>query len=685
TTSALRLAPADVSFFHTSLKLKERVLALWNTKAVQAAWKTKLVQSLWSELNSQFLENAGPLAELLQAKENQELMQLLLDMASDECFLMGGESLNEFMLLAGEVFTASQFSRILNLSFGGELEDNLERMNSVLSALQDNLEYLKAPDLIAGFKVPDATVAKRQLSRLAVLLNTAALAVPQLTGNVKMQKVGESNFTTIILDGGKVPWDDLPWDQFENENGEFQELRNHLKTMRIHVSFGYHEGYILLSLGESLNFLKSLGSGKKLVELPEFDPLRQHLDKRIVSVGYSSKLLNSGSGFTQEDSEKMVAELKQLIENTDFDDELRERLSRDLKELSQDLLTIMEHEPGASMSFSYLTARGEESLQHLYSVDPAIEFTKPLDLWQHVGGQPLLAWLSRSKYKPESWDILVKWMKKLNGYVREYALPELMGIIGKEGVEKVEELLDKLYPIFQELNVTIKTNLLPALADGQVGVVVDNKLQSTQWHKELPVSTRALPLREPALLVAVSDSGKLKTGIAEVRKLFNDAMKEVRTTFSDDFPEIFWPAPESRTVEDHELFWYAFADEFQLDGRLRPSAGLSKKVASLAISNEHALRLLQPVTPILDSVPLQDWKRPLATATYFRISGLVETAQPWLEYTLEFPDFEEMKTHAEDIKTIISALHYFHSYSSATYVEKNTTVTHSEWHVKDIP
>ncbi|HMP16464.1 MAG TPA: hypothetical protein PKD72_05540, partial [Gemmatales bacterium] len=113
TTSALRLAPADVSFFHTSLKLKERVLALWNTKAVQAAWKTKLVQSLWSELNSQFLENAGPLAELLQAKENQELMQLLLDMASDECFLMGGESLNEFMLLAGEVFTASQFSRIL--------------------------------------------------------------------------------------------------------------------------------------------------------------------------------------------------------------------------------------------------------------------------------------------------------------------------------------------------------------------------------------------------------------------------------------------------------------------------------------------------------------------------------------------------------------------------------------------
>lgn len=683
-TTALRLAPSNVSFFHTSLKLKDRVLALWNTKAVQQAWKTSLVQGWWKEFSTNVLQQAGPFTAMLEQPENKELATLLLDMASEEAFMMGGESLGDFLSLLGDLYVAQQFSGLEKM-FNGGGNDPTTQLHAIFSTLQENLATLKAPEIIVGFKVNDQKVAKRQLARLSVLLNTAALAVPQLTGNVKTQKVNESSFTTIILDGSKVPWDQIPWEQIEEENGEFDDLKAHLKTMKINISIGYHEGYILASLGESMNFLKSMGSGKKLAELDEFKPLLKHLDKRITSVGYSSKQFNANSGFTKEQADAMFNTWKEMLENSDLDDKLRERINKDMVELSADLLKLMEHEPGSAMSFSFLTDRGEESYRHLNSVDPSTNFSKPLDLFQHVGGDPLLVSIGRSSYKPETWDLSVKWIKKANGYLREYGLPQLVGIFGQEMVDKIEELLDNLYPLFSKLNDTVKANLLPALADGQAGFVLDNKLLSTQWHREMPASETPLPLLEPAILFGVSDHVKLKQAASDIRGFFNDVAKEVIKSFGEGMPEIVWPAPETRTIEGYDLFWYSFKDEFQLDGRLRPSAGLSKNLCALTVSNEHALRLMQATPFVSNATPLKDIKRPLASATYIRISGLVDTAQPWLNYALTHHDLQEAKVHAKDIKIITNALKFFHSYSSATYLENKTTVTHNEWHVKDVP
>src|SRR4051812_27318057 len=91
-TTALRLAPADSSVFSTSLRLKDRLLGLWNTKAIQQIWKTPLVQAGWLEVTKNWQQQAGPMMGMLERKENKELLQLLLDMASEECFMLGGSN-----------------------------------------------------------------------------------------------------------------------------------------------------------------------------------------------------------------------------------------------------------------------------------------------------------------------------------------------------------------------------------------------------------------------------------------------------------------------------------------------------------------------------------------------------------------------------------------------------------------
>ncbi|MFT3882620.1 MAG: hypothetical protein QM703_23575 [Gemmatales bacterium] len=683
-TTALRLAPADTSVFSTSLRLKERLLGLWNTKAVQQIWKTPLVQAGWSEITKNFEQQAGPMTGFLEQKENKELLQLLLDMASEECFMLGGPTLPKFLTTAGEIFAAGYLGAI-GTSFDPGADRAAGQLHAALTALKENINELKIPDLIVGFKVPDAKVAQRQVARLAVLLNAAALAVPQLPGNVKSQKINQFNLTTVTLDGAKMPWEMIPWKDIEEEAGEFKELIADLKKLKITISLGYYEGYVVLGFGESIKFLERLGQGKKLAELAEFKPLLNHLDKRITGVSYSNKEMNSGSGFTKDQADAMVEGWMKLLEESSLEDALRDRIEKDIKELGKDMLTMMGRDPGPAMSFSFQTARGEESFHYQYSVDPRIDFTKELDLLKHVGGDPILATLGRSVNKPEYWEIIVKWLKKGDSYFHEFGLPAIEQFGGKDTAEQVEKVLEDMYPFLRRLNETIKSNLIPALADGQSGFVVDNKLLSTQWHREMPASKSPLPLLEPAIIMGVSDRQKLIQSSVDVRTIFNGIAKYVHELQPDHIPSIHWPAPESMQIEEGNLYWYAFPDELQIDGRLKPSAGLSKNVCALTVSNEHALRLLQSKPLQIDGGPLADQSRKLGGATVFKMAGLVETAEPWVDYILQNPEMKEMQKHAKDVRTIMQSLKLFHTYSSATYLENKATVTHSEWRLKDLP
>lgn len=683
-TTALRLAPADSSFFSTSLRLKERLLGLWNTKAVQQIWKTPLVQASWSEITKNFEQQAGPVTGMLEQKENKELLQLLLDMASEECFMLGGPTLPKFLTTAGEMIGAAYMGAIAS-SIDGGADRSSAQIHGALVALKENIKELKIPDVVVGFKVPDPKVAQRQVARLAVLLNAAALAVPQLTGNVKSQKINQFNLTTVTLDGAKMPWEMIPWKDIEEDAGEFKDLIADLKKLKITISLGYYEGYIVLGFGESIKFLERLGQGKKLAELAEFKPLLKHLDKRITGVSYSNKEMNSGSGFTKEQADTMVEGWLKLLEDSSLEDAVRDRVEKDLKELGKDILTMTGRDPGPAMSFSFQTARGEESFYYQYSVDPRIDFTKKLDLLKHVGGDPVLAMIGRSVSKPEYWDITVKWLKKGDSYFHEFGLPLIEQFGGKDTVEEIEQVLENLYPFLRRFNETIKTNLIPAMADGQSGFVVDNKLLSTQWHREMPASKSPLPLLEPAIIMGVSDHDKLVKSAVDARSIFNGIAKMVHERHPDNVPSVHWPAPESMQTEEGNLYWYAFPDELQIDGRLKPSAGLSKNVCALAVSNEHALRLLQSKPLQIDGGPLADQSRKLGGATFFKMAGLIETAEPWVDYILQNPEMNEMQKHAKDVRTIMQSLKMFHTYSSATYLENRAMVTHSEWHLKDVP
>src|SRR5262249_34893665 len=148
---------------------------------------------------------------------------------------------------------------------------------------------------------------------------------------------------------------------------------------------------------------------------------------------------------------------------------------------------------------------GHESYAYDWSEHKAVDSSQPLTVLNHVGGSPLLAFVGRTKYQPQNYQMLVKWVKLINQRFEEMALPRL-----DEGTRaQYEEFAKILHPVLKRIDKATSELLLPALADGQMGLVLDAQMTSKQWHQMMPASDKPLPILEPAIIVGVSDAAKL--------------------------------------------------------------------------------------------------------------------------------------------------------------------------------
>jgi hypothetical protein len=284
--------------------------------------------------------------------------------------------------------------------------------------------------------------------------------------------------------------------------------------------------------------------------------------------------------------------------------------------------------------------------------------------------------------------MLVKWIKVGHGYFEEYAIP----LLDEETQATYQKIFKEVKPLLKRLDEITAKMLLPALADGQTGFVLDSKLKSRQWFDKLPESEKPMPLLEPALLLGVSDEALLRKAFAEYRTLGNKLLAKVHELAPDDVPELKIPAPKTRKVRAGELSYYLLPEAWGLDAQLALTAGLSEKVAVLTVSQKHAERLLTGTPLKVKGGPLADPKRKLAQATYLNWEGMVDALGPWVEMAIGeiAPRFfgEDGANGAEGIlqqaRTVFQVLKVLRSYASATYLESGGWVTHSEIVIRDL-
>lgn len=687
---SLALIPADAAFYQGLFRCREQVEIVRASRAWAALTKMPALKKAWEDFQKEWNSSEGDLARVrvfLEQKDNQQLLEVLLDMVSHEIFVYGGKSCGEMLALLSSALGSAYFAAIPEMMRGRDDPAATEKaqVRAVLKALNDNADDLVVPDLVIGFRLSGSSeAAAAQIRRLELLGGLLVSFVPELKGALKREKLQGAEFLVFTLDFAKLPLKDLNFKEFEEEPGEFEDLADWIKELKVSVALGIKDDLVLLVLGESAaKTLEAMTKGPRLIEREEVKPALSLLKQRLTSFGYVSKELTSMGTSVADQLASYKETLEEALEESPLSEDQQERLLKDFERMLKDLEPFMP-KMGANVGASVLTAGGLEFFSWDYSQYFGRESSQPLTLLDHVGGSPILAYVSRTGGWLESYRNFAKWTRIGYGWFDELFKEHAPD----EARVQYERIMKAAVPIFQRFHQTTENKLLPALADGQTAIVLDAKLFSKQWQAMMPESPKPLPLLEPALVCGVADAKLLREAFSDYRACINDLLAKAHELFPDQVPEWSLPEPDTAKVSDGTLYYYPLPSILGLDEQLQPNAGLNERLATLSLSKDHAARLLKKTRLNSQFEPLKAGKACHATF-HLNFQELVAGVEPWVDFVItQAPEFQgENQFSAEDraqIEQILKLARVLGHYESVTWKDKGAWKTHGRWTLFDL-
>jgi len=691
--ASLKLIPEDAAFYSSMMRNREQFEAIRRSNAWAKIEKMPVVQMAFQMYQAQLGAEGSPPAQIEAALNNPEtrkIIDLLADMVSEEIFVYGDESCTDFLKLFQRVNAAQSYGPMAMQASGQDEGRHPGQLKAaaVLSALAQNADLIAVPNLLVGFKLKNANLAKEQLIKLEAIGNILLESNEQTKGRFQKTKVGANEYLVLKLDGAMIPWDNVLLEKLQEAElspGDAQKVIDRLKAAKLLVALGLHDDYLVCSIGSSLQCLEKLGQGKRLIDRPELKPLEQYVDKPLTSIGYANEKLNRAAN----DQAGNVNELLKLVDGAlsqaGLPDELAGRIRKDAAELAESAKKLFP-QAGAAMMLSFLTDKGLEGYQYNWGERGMIDGSKHLTLLDHVGGNPLLAVVSRSKVNVADYDAAIQWVKRAYAYVEEFAMPAMP----EEEREKTQQFLDGAMPLLARLDKANREMLLPALADGQMALVVDGKLSSKQFVAAMPEMDKPMPMVEPALVWGVSDAKLLKQAMGEYREVINGLIDVLRQLDGAEVPDEM-QIPELQATQSASGAIYAIPvpEELGLDAKIAPNFALSDGVAVLSLSRDHSERLLKSMPLSADGL-FERVARPRAMVVWFDWAALVRASAPWVEYALDqIASEKDMSADqkaaiAQQVQTVLEVLQALRSITSESYFDGDATVTHTLLEIRDV-
>jgi len=684
--TSLKLIPADAAMYGTSLRNRQIFDKVMASNAI-AKLKTMPIMQMALE---QMKEPMAQYEAMLADPAVKEINDLVIEMFSDEIFVYGSGDWGELFDVFQEINAAQQWGSLEQLqgimAGGPGAEDETAQLRAILESLEENADRIRVPDLVIGCKVQSVDSAKKHLKMLEGLAAQALAQEPMLQGRLKPQTIGSGEFLVLTLDGSMVPWEEIEFEEIEEHEGQYDELVDKLKKKTLTVSLGVMEDYVLLSIGDNNDHLATFGQGDLLVDRLELEPLRKHANRDLTSIAYTSEAFISQMSSHPDDMDALKEIAAELIP-AELGPPLRDRILKDVAEFAHDIKGVIP-EPGAHLQFAYLSDKGFEGYIYNWTENLSQDASKPLTLLNHVGGDPIAFSVNRTKQSPQSYETFTKWIQRLFGYGDDFARGTLEG----DDLELYDRITNEMLPLVKRIDAANRNMLIPALADGQAGVVFDMKTASKQWHMAMPPAEQPLPAPELAIIVGVSDADLLKKGIAEYYHVANSFIAKLAELSPEEVPLMTLPAPQKKTVAGGESFFYPLPPEVGLDRKLFPNAGLSGSVLALTITLEQTERLLAKTTVAAGSLIGEYQDKPIASASHFNMAGMLDAISPWVDYGIrqgfaaEGGDAEQMLPFVlSQMQTGTEILKCCRGFSSVTYLEDGATVTRFEWRFEDLP
>ncbi|MDO7681713.1 MAG: hypothetical protein MUQ52_04435 [Pirellulales bacterium] len=696
------LIPDDAAFLASTLRGREQYDRIVASNAFASLKELKSVAKALDELAKQQTQPGNPMAiamMMMQMPDNQEALALLKDMVATDTFVFGTSSWVTVSKLFKKLQSAQQAANIATITKGTDLEIDAEStLNQLLAeTLAANTDQIVIPDLVWGFQTTQVDAAQKQLERIETFVTGMAQAQPMLADAVVRKEIGNGDFITVTIKPDptllKMAMSNVV--KFTDMEEELEKIMNRINELQIVVALGVVKEHVVLSIGGGTEHLQAMGStGGSLLDTKPFKVVRDATEKPLTSIWYRSQKLAKAWETSPEDIEQAKKFAAAVAKANDLTPEATAEAEELVGELLEGYASQMP-EAGPWLAYSYLTDTGYAGEEWNWAKNIPWNGSTPLSL-DHFGGNPLAVIALRTKTDPKQFEAFVNWTDSLRKFVSN-AIASTGDDDVQEGFKTFDE---KIVPLGEELTNTVREKFVPALKNGQFGLVLDGKASTTKLQASLPASSKPLPLIEPAIVFSLDDEALFREGLSDIFALSDKLLAVIREIDEDAIPsEYRIPDPEEKDAEGGSLWTFALP-ESELDEQIQLSIGVGKNAAVFSFTPTQAER-------ILTSSPLQlegDFSQNLAAAAILDWVAFANLLEPWATYVIRCggmqqekgrldpdstigPDSEteEVTDALEQLATIFDVVRCLKSATAKTSIEEDATVTRWQNRIEDLP
>ncbi len=499
--TSLKFVPAESSFYVSMLRNREQVERLLQSRAFAKFKSLPFVQQACAELRDK--DEWQELEAFFAQPDNQRLLEVLRDALSREIFLFGDERCADWFSALSRLSNTINLAQLKAATTGHRPEEVIQA--EIVGMLSDNPALFQVPSVVMGFRVSDRDAVQQQIQRLEALLkDLMQREMPQLQGRLMREQIGGHEFLTLKLDGSLVPWDkvlekaDLPADGKD-------QLKQQLTQVKLTISLGVWNDYLLIAKGETAAPLALLGQQDLLADRPELAPLWKAESRPLVSIGYASERFMQRITAVEQQIDQLTEMGKTALPLLPIDESIKVELATDIDTMGRQLKEAVPR-MGAVMGYEFLTDEGYESLTYNWGEQQALDGSQPLTILSHLGASPIGFFATRNKPQPEVYEFACTWTGKLGSYLERVGRP----MLEQEQQELYDRVKAELLPLLSRLDQANRQKLAPAMADGQSAILLDAQATATQWCNFMPAAQQPLPLPQLAFVYGVSNSQLLK-------------------------------------------------------------------------------------------------------------------------------------------------------------------------------
>ena len=674
--SSLRFVPQNASFYSATFRLREQFETVLNSRAVGQLMKSPIVQALMDQGRMMWEQQSG---ELLSDPENQQLFDVLLDAVSSEVFIYGDAGVSSLADVVADVFEDA-------IRIGADADD--QAMNRLmLDAAHRNLDKLGMPQVVIGFRLGKREPAMAQLKRLEpFLMEQDALKFGRRT-------LGDSEFWVLEVESSEL----MP----ERPEGiaelgadapkKYDEIMDRLMANGLTIALGITDDYLVVSIGSDTKALEQHDQTPSLAKHPNLQELRQHFDKKLVSIQYASKeLVRAGRQISQQSSFWNL-----MLEGMRQDETLPAEVKTKLATAFEGLLESPQDstKAGPVLNFAWMSPAGYDGMAIEWGKATRNDFSKPLPLVKQVSSPPLFFHASRVKDTKATYSRVRDFLSGMRGlFEKTGSSPEEL----TEEQKKFAEFLQDVDPLVARLDKVVREKLLDGLKDGSWAISFDLDQMDIPEAPGMPLPIRNLLIPYPTFFLGVSDRKSLTAAAPELLEIARDMGKKMESMQeriedpqSPEVPAMSFDFDNRRVKEagDGRLFEFPVKTA---DGKEVAShvIGVSESLLIYGAKADVVADRLRSSESRLDLFGLED--KPIGSVTHFDFTQVVTLIESTAQSVIMAME-EQNPTSAAQIdgmfqqgEFVFDLLRCFGGTTSVSYKDGDAIVTRYQTRFSDI-